>query len=88
MLRERARLEGGLSQTSYTPLVPGVAQRVIHREVARGAQAGTVVIRKPRYSCILAVWRAPANGFGRDVTGSPRPSGHEVREWLRAAARQ
>jgi hypothetical protein len=38
MLRERARLEGGLSPTSYTPLVPGVAQRVIHREGARGAR--------------------------------------------------
>jgi hypothetical protein len=55
MLRERALLEGGLSLTSYTPLVPGVAQRVILREVARGAQAGTVVTRESRYHGILAV---------------------------------
>jgi hypothetical protein len=82
MLRERARLEGGLSPTSYTPLVPGAAQRAILREVARGAQAPTV-IREPRYRRILAVWRTPANGSGRDPTG-PLPASVEPR--ARAAA--
>ena len=74
MLRGIARLEGGLLLTSYTPLVPGVTQPVIPRDLAREVQAGTVVLCKSRYSCIVANRSAPANRFGRDVTAGRRPS--------------
>jgi len=62
MPRGRARLEGGLLPTSYTPLIPGVTKPVIPCALGRDVQAGAMVLRKSRYSCILAAGRVPANG--------------------------